>query len=285
MRIKAVLFISGILAWCSVASAQARSSVGDSAFERVPRQALIELKATVGRPFKAGVVFVNGKYLAPPYKVERFGTALRINGIQVTDQVISWDDFLKTQTGFKEESVAPSAEEEEEVVEEVVEEEDDSSSGGDDLDDLFSDNPAPKPKKTKRVRTVRKKKAAPSTKVTFDGEFKMNDRARLMVNRLNKLRTETEVTLRGGGCLFFSTRYSRISVDRGTTELLIDALPEVMKNNADYSGFSAAARSANLGYLPEAAIRELFRNRIDYLRLQERRRTMKEERTWEKLLR
>ena len=290
-KLKCVIFSAAL---CALASfAQTKEPADNSSFERVPRQALVELKATVGRPFKAGLVFINGRFIEPPYKVERYGTAFRINGIQVSGQVIPWDDFLKTQAGSKVEKVEPSASPAEpvteEVEEEVEEEVSEESSGSDDLDDLFSDDPAPaKPKKkVKRVRKVVRQAApaAPETRVVFEGDFRMNDRSRQLVARLNKLRSEIETSLRSGGCFFFSSRHSRINVDRGAADLLLDALPAVMKNNAGFPGFASAARAANLGYLPEQTLRDLFRNRIDYLKLQERRRVLKEERRWENLLR
>ena len=290
-KLKCTVFSAAL---CALASfAQTREPADNSSFERVPRQALVELKATVGRPFKAGLVFINGRFIEPPYKVERYGTAFRINGIQVSGQVIPWDDFLKTQAGSKVEKVEPSASPAEpvteEVEEEVEEEVSEESSGSDDLDDLFSDDPAPaKPKKkVKRVRKVVRQAApaAPETRVVFEGDFRMNDRSRQLVARLNKLRSEIETSLRSGGCFFFSSRHSRINVDRGAADLLLDALPAVMKNNAGFPGFASAARAANLGYLPEQTLRDLFRNRIDYLKLQERRRVLKEERRWENLLR
>ena len=292
IKLKCTVFSAAL---CALASfAQTKEPADNSSFERVPRQALVELKATVGRPFKAGLVFINGRFIEPPYKVERYGTAFRINGIQVSGQVIPWDDFLKTQSGCKVEKVEPSASPAEpvteEVEEEVEEEVSDESSGGDDLDDLFSDDPAPaatKKKKTvKRVRkVVRKVEPVPETRVVFDGDFRMNDRSRQLVARLNKLRSEIETSLRSGGCFFFSSRHSRINVDSGAADLLLDSLPAVMKNNAGFPGFASAARAANLGYLPEQTLRDLFRNRIDYLKLQERRRVLKEERRWENLLR
>ena len=80
-----------------------------AAFATVPKQALVELKATVGKPFSSGLVFVNGKFLDPPYKIERYGTAIRINGVQVTNEIIPWTEFLKTQAGARIEKVDPPA--------------------------------------------------------------------------------------------------------------------------------------------------------------------------------
>ena len=77
----AAVFAALVFAASPSAGAQTKS-----AFETVPHDALVQLKATVGKPFTAGLVFVNGKFIPPPYKVERYGTALRINGQQVTGQ-------------------------------------------------------------------------------------------------------------------------------------------------------------------------------------------------------
>ena len=57
------------------------------------------LKITRGKQIKTGLVFLDGKYLPPPYVVERYGNALRINGIQVTRALIPWGRFLMTQEG------------------------------------------------------------------------------------------------------------------------------------------------------------------------------------------
>ena len=96
--VKMVKCISIVIAFALPLFAQANSK---SAFATVPKQALVELRATVGKPFSSGLVFVNGKFLDPPYKIERYGTAIRINGVQVTNEIIPWTEFLKTQGRFK----------------------------------------------------------------------------------------------------------------------------------------------------------------------------------------
>lgn len=255
-----------------------------SAFERVPKDALTALKATVGKPFTAGLVFIDGKYIEPPYTVERFGTAIRVNGKQVSGPLIPWDEFLKTQDGAKVETVsagAPTEVEVEETVEETVE----SDSDDMDLDDLFDDAPA-KPKAKRKVSRKVKKTAAPAvtTKVTFDGPFKPNDKTRAMVAKLNKIRTDTEVNLRNGGYCFFGSKYSPVTGDRGAADLLLSALPKAMKAGTDYSAFFNAASARHIAYLPADVLRDLYRNRIDYVKLQEREKSLKGERQWEALL-
>ena len=127
-----------LLSFPAVAAPEPAAKRG-AAFATVPKQALVELKATVGKPFSAGLVFVNGKFLDPPYKVERYGTALRINGIQVTNEIIPWTEFLKTQAGARVEKVdpPPAAAASAQETAPVVEESETSDSSIDDIDDLF----------------------------------------------------------------------------------------------------------------------------------------------------
>ncbi len=278
-----------------VVASAAGSAEPKRSFGTVPKQALVELKATIGKPFSSGLVFIDGKFIPPPYKVERFGTAFRINGQQVTRQVIPWDEFLKTQPGVRIEQVeiAPSAPAEsaapEPAAEETAEPADDDSDISDDFDDLFDDNP--KPKKKKAPARAAKKKPAPqpsaptvATKVVFDGTFRPNTKTKSMVDRLNKIRTDMEVLLRKGGTCFFGTRYSTVTADRAPTDMFLSAVPQAMRENSDYEDFASAVRAKGIVFLPESVLRDLFRNRLDYIKLQERARAVKEERAWEKKL-
>ena len=251
-----------------------------AAFATVPKQALVELKATVGKPFSSGLVFVNGKFLDPPYKIERYGTAIRINGVQVTNEIIPWTEFLKTQAGARIEKVdppagaAPAAEEPA-----AAEEPEDAYSLDDDLDDLFADDPKPKKKAAKpAARRAAKPKAAPqpTTTVVLDGEFKPNDKTKAMVAKLNKERTRIENVLRNGGTCFFGLRYSPITVDRLPTDMFLSSMPSVMKSNTVFESFASAARVKGINFLSETVLRDLFRNRLDYIRLMAREKAIKE---------
>ena len=94
----------------TVALAVAMMATAGLAFEPIPKASARALGVTRGKSFSSGAVFVNGKFLAPPYVVERWGTGIRINQTPVTDQVVEWTEFLKTQRGFKmtKTEVAPS---------------------------------------------------------------------------------------------------------------------------------------------------------------------------------
>ena len=174
-----ILCLAAALSFLAVAAPEPAAKRG-AAFATVPKQALVELKATVGKPFSAGLVFVNGKFIDPPYKVERYGTALRINGIQVTNEIIPWTEFLKTQAGARVEKVdPPPAAATPAPVQETapaVEEPATSDASIDDIDDLFDDDPKPKKKVAAKPAPVKRPpKAAPppqpTTTVVLDGEF------------------------------------------------------------------------------------------------------------------
>ena len=287
--VKMIKYISTAIALAVPLFAQANSK---SAFATVPKQALVELKATVGKPFSSGLVFVNGKFLDPPYKVERYGTALRINGIQVTNEIIPWTEFLKTQAGVRVEKVDPppaaAAPAPVQETASAAEETATSDSSIDDIDDLFDDDPKPKKKVAAKPAAVKRQpKAAPpqpTTTVVLDGEFVPNDKTKAMVARINKERTRVETVLRKGGCYFFGTRYTPISVDRMPAEMFLSSIPGVMKSNTAFEPFSSAARAKGITFLSEAVLRDLFRNRLDYIRLIAREKAIKEEGKWGTML-
>jgi hypothetical protein len=201
------------------------------------------------------------------------------------------DEFLKTQSGVRIEQteIEPSAPSESAAPEPVVEESEPADDISDDFDDLFDDNPKPKKKKAPARAAAKKPAPQPSaptvaTKVVFEGEFKHNLKTKAMVTKLNKMRTNLEVALRNGRAYFFGTRYSTVTADRAPADMFLAAVPQAMKENSDYEEFASAVRAKGIVFLPESVLRDLFRNRLDYIKLQERARAVKEERSWEKKL-
>lgn len=251
----------------------------------IPKESGKALGVTKGKPFSAGYVFVNGRYVEPPYVVERWGVGIRINGIPVVESVIDWSEFVKTQSGVKvTKTETPVATETPPEPEPEVEEEEDES---DSLDDLFDDDP--KPKKTKKPakkKTFRRAAPKPVTTVSysFEGDFVPNEASKKLLASINKARTEINIVLMKGGFLCFGDRYSRVMGDARTAEHFINRLPELQKKYEDQDDFIAAVRSADLVYLTEPLCVDLFRNRRDYLRLIPRREKDKKDREWKKLL-
>ena len=288
-RIGGIVSCASRLAPAIAAFALAYTTSADApakrAFETVPRQALVELKATVGKPFSSGLVFIDGKFIEPPYKVERYGTAMRINGRQVTNQLIPWDEFLKTQEGVRierTEIAAPAAASAVDVTPAAPVASYDES---DDFDDLFDDNP--KPKKSKPAvapRRVVQQAPQVQTKVIFDGVYSANAKTTAMLNRLNKMRTNLEISLRKGGACFFGTKYSSVRSDSGPANMFLQSVPMLMKTSTSFEAFSSGVRAKGIVFLSDAVLRDIYNNKIDYIKLLDRAKKVKEERKWASML-
>ena len=262
----------------------------EAAFTPAPKEAVRALKITKGKPFSSGVVFINGKFIEPPYVVERYGNVLRINKIQIANAVIDWSEFLKTQDNSvitKTEVVEEpkSAEPEPEPVAATPISTDDDD---DPLADLFDDSPAPK--KTARKQAAHhapaKKSEAPKTATTvaLTGEFDLNAKAAMMVNKINAMRTEIDASLRRGGFFCFGSTYSRVSGDRAAANKILQDVPKIMKDNSEYGPFADGIRRAGFVYFPPNLVKEMFANRVDYLVMQKRWKKVFEEQEYNSML-
>jgi len=258
----------------------------------LPKAAAKALKVTKGKMVMSGAVFVDGKYLEPPYVVERYGVGIRINKVPVTGEVIQWDDFLRTQEGARviapekpkaSASNAPALPSVPPPSLTAAQKE-----GDDSLDDLFEDDPKPK-KKTSAQKSASTSGSASTVvakmpTVEFDGEFKANDSTRAMVKKINSVRTEIDGQLRQGSLLCFGSGYSRVTGDRRTLMQFLEKMPEIQKECSSVEDFKARTRAAGLVYLGETLCEELYRNRVDYRRLQERRQKIADEQKYDKML-
>jgi len=254
------------------------ASLSASAFAPVPKESAKALQVTRGRPFSSGAVFINGKYLEPPYVVERWGTGIRINGRSVSGQVIDWNEFLKTQAGVKvampETPAAAPAPEPAPVANEDV-----SASS---LDDLFDDDPKPTKKAPAVSRSTPSVKAAPVCSLT--GEFVPNDMTKAMLARINARRTEIDRTLRAGGFICFGDTYSQVSGDSRMLLSLLQKLPEFQRNARNEQDFCGRVRNAGMVYLNEVLCMDLYRNRIDYRKLLELRAKLQKDSDMQRML-
>lgn len=307
-------------------AAAVMAAAGGFAFSPIPKDSAKALGVTRGKPFSSGVVFVDGKYVEPPYVVERWGTGIRINKIPVTGQLISWNEFLKTQDGVKIEKkvVMPAAPESESEPPKEVESEPPKETESEppkeaesepekepdqpkqaatasdvdvsSLDELFGDSPTPeKPKPSEEPkRPSPPPKASPAeepdrpktppvapktvTTYTLSGEFRRNAASRALLKRINASRTEIDKTLRAGGFICFGSKYMQVTGDKRILLLLLESLPGIQQRSESIEAFRAGVRAANLVFLNESLCDDLFRNRLDYRKLQERRELIKSER-------
>lgn len=246
------------------------------AFPSVPKASAKALGVTRGKSFTSGLVFINGKYVKPPYVVERWGTGLRINGRKISGEVIGWNEFIKTQAGVKvTKTAAPAA-----SAAPAVEQTEDESS----LDDLFDDAEKGAKKGGKKSARAPRKPAQPSVTYSFDGEFAPNATTKALVEKINAARTDIDKKLRIGGFFFFGDGYSRVAGDAGTAWKILKTLPEAQRDNESAAALASALRSAGFVFLSDALCQDLFRNRVDYRALMDRRDSWQQDAQVEKLL-
>ena len=261
------------------------ASVVASAFEEIPKGSARALGVTRGKQFEHGLVFVNGKYIDPPYIVERWGTGIRINSIPVTGQVIDWSEFVKTQDPANVTKIMPDPVAEASApVQSYSQPSYQAQSDADALDDLFDDNPAPKKAAPPPRRFVAPKPRQAAPKYELNGKFVKNEASKALVKRINDQRTEIDGILRRGGFIFFGDNYSRVVGDARTAESMLAVLPELMQREGSVNSFRGAVRANGMVYINEMLAAQIFGNKIDYRRLQERRQKLKQEREWSKLL-
>ena len=269
------------------------------AFQPIPKASARALGVTRGKSFSKGVVFINGKYLPPPYVVERWGTGIRINSTPVTGQIVDWNEFLKTQSGVKtvttepESSAAPelaAPEVEAEPTNDVQQVESAVESAEADvnsLDDLFEDDSdendvkkKPKARPVSKPKVIRKLAPPPKPRATvsyvLEGDFVPNEETRALVKRINQTRTDVDRTLRSGGFICFGDKYPNLSGDSRLLKKLLAKLPELQQQATEEAAFVSAAYAANIVYLNDTLLRELYKNRIDYLQLKRLRAKLNE---------
>ena len=275
----------GIMAMTMVLTTVAMSVF---AMPEIPLASAKALGVTKGKAFRSGLVFINGKYIEPPYVVARWGTGIRINNKPVTGQVIDWVEFLKTQPGFKvTKTEAPVAEQTPAPETGAPEPESEDSDSDASLDDLFDDDPKPKAKTAaKRKAAPRKQPAKPASSVSYsmDGEFAHNEASKALVKRINSVRTEIDRTLRTGGFICFGDSYQRVSGDSRTAYQLLEKIPEIQRDASSAESFASAARNGGMVYFTDELCHDLYRNRIDYRKLMDRREQWKKNKQLENFL-
>ena len=224
-------------------------------FEKVPDAARTALKGARGKPVRKGFVFVNGHYLQPPYVVARYGTAIFVNDVQVTGQVVSWKSFLATQPGGAPAATpAPAAPAKKATA----------------IDDLFDDG-APAAAAS-----------APAADAGGDA-FVANARSNQLLKRVNDYRTDVNKRLLNGDACFFG-RYGFVAVQQRLCRGLLDVLPEAIRDSENGAELFGRMRAKGLPYLNVNICADLIENRADYSALVERRRKEKEDEEVQKML-
>ena len=273
---------------------------GAQAFQPVPKASGKALGVTRGKAFSSGVVFVNGKYLAPPYVIERWGTGIRINNVPVSGQIVDWNEFLKTQSGVRAVPVEPPAAEDAKGAAEPKAAPSAASAeavkvSAQSLDDLFDEDPEPakdeakaEPQKAEPPAAAPAKPEAPkrATRMTYvlTGDFVPNDASKDLLGRINASRTRIDRLLRSGGFACFGDGYSAVMGDSRSLLKMLEALPGLMQDSVSEAAFCAGVRRAGLVFLDDALCKDLYRNRQDGPKLKRRCERLQMNQKWDKVM-
>lgn len=233
-----------------------------SGFEPVPEAARTALRGTRGKPFTAGLLFCDGAYVKPPYRVARYGTAIFVNDRQVTGQIVPWRAFLATQEGY----VAPVAEKPAAV---------EAKKPTTAADDLFDDAPA-QPAPGAKPSAPAAKPSAPAAEET-PVAFRANAKSAALVKKINAVRVEIQRKLKDGYICFYGARYPRVFVGPRVAKDLLAVLPEAISDAPDGAALEAAMRAKGFAFMGRELCEDLVRHRADYPKILERRRALEEE--------
>ena len=236
----------------------ALAAVAAPRFEKVPAQAQEMLKGARSKSVSTGLVFVNGHYLKPSYRVARYGTAIYVNDTQVTGQIVSWNAFLATQDGYVAPvaPVKPAAPAPKKKAEKTV-------------DDLFDDAPATAP----AAETAAEKSAAAEP----TGNFTPNAKSAALLKKVDDARVEVRHRLRDGYICFFGARYTRVYVEPRVARTLLGILPEAIRDASSGAELAAAMRTKGFPFMTRPLCEDLFENQADYLLLAKRREQIRDD--------
>ncbi|MDD4019066.1 MAG: hypothetical protein PHV28_14120 [Kiritimatiellae bacterium] len=234
----------------------------------VPEEALAELGTTLGMPQRAGFVFIEGRYLPPPYTVTRKGNGIFINRIQI-QQPVPWDAFNGAPgngTGKK----AVDADGDFEKVDAPQK----TASPGDStapqavksIDDLFADgeekpampaNAAPEPQ-------------APARTAKALGTEEVKQKKDELRANLERLRKGYEQALAQGEMFFFSQRHNRVNGNYGTARTLMGVLPKALRHAQSPQDLMARLNQGGVYFIDLGMCSALFKNKHTFPLLEER---------------
>lgn len=255
-------------------------AVALNAFEKVPAAARAALSGTRGKKaLSSGFVFVDGRYVKPPYRVARFGTAIFVNNEQVTDQIVSWKAFLAASNGGI--APAPAAKPAEAKPEPAPAA---APSAARSVDDLFDDEPAPSAAK----KPAAKPKPKPVAAEEDDGSaasFAANAQTDKMLKRVNAYRSEVHRRLSAGNVCFFGSRYGQVNVPPRLAQKLMAVLPDAVRDANDAADLHARMKQGGFAFMSKEICEDLIANRADYPALAERRRKMQSDAEFDSVVR
>lgn len=253
----------------------------------VPEEAIEALGTTAGTPQSNGFVFVEGRYLAPPYTVTRKGNGIFVNRIQV-EQPLAWTAETLTPSvspPMKKVEIEPKkseAEKENIAPESSLPMQDASASttnvtpaaaeakpvdapAGNTLDSLFGEGPAKQASEDKKEGVVEKKATPVILTQKQKDEFRQ---------KLDMIRMRFELGLAQGEIFLFNYKNGRINGTYGTAKTLFAVLPEAVRYAQSPQDLMSRLNQGGVYFLDINACTDLYRNKLNFMVLSDRRRAI-----------
>ena len=254
----------------------------------VTAEAIADLGCVSGVPQLNGFVFIEGRYLPPPYTVSRKGNGLFINRIQF-EQPVAWSRFDASDASGG--SVSPKK---------SVDADGDFQEVGQvaakpaavenraapekpktvkSIDDLFADEkeaaPAAKQPAAQASSAVAPQPAPaqPAAQRTPEDVKRQKDELR---TNLDNLRKGYEQALARGEVFFFGLRHSRLNGNYGTARTLMGVLPNALRQAQSPQDLLQRLNQGDIYFVDSGICTALFKNKNTFPMLEERLRNIEE---------
>ncbi|MFA7172614.1 MAG: hypothetical protein WC340_04240 [Kiritimatiellia bacterium] len=271
----------------------------------VTQAALSEMGVTYGIPQMSGFIFVNGRYLPPPYAVTRRGNAIFINRHQI-EQPVAWSYFDSSVVDTPEAIDPGELNAESNVLDQKPRGEGESAdaapakvasidalfsedvdAGADTavkeqgvqnishIDDLFTDDEPPKRPVANlfQPQPAPVKEAKPAVSQTTE---QLQEKKEILKARLDKKREFYERAIAKGELYFFNTSHNQINGNYGTARTLIEVLPGALRYSRSPSELMSFLRAGNVYFIDLTTCEALYKHKTTFPLLQQRLDNIKE---------
>jgi len=276
------------------------------AFPEVNEDAIAEMGITVGTPQLTGFVFIEGRYLPPPYTVTRKGNVLFINRIPF-EKPVAWSYFdaapnapaakkaVDADGDFQEVSAKPEKSAAAEAPAQPAASEKPKAVKS--IDDLFSDDdkkpeaktetkPAEAPAAAEKSEAPGEDAAAPkavaasvsASQRTPEDIKRLKDELKA---KLDAMRKNYEEALGRGDFFFFSAHQNRLNGNYGTARALMQVLPGALRQSQSPQELLQLLNQGNVYFVDMGICAALFQNKNTFPQLQERLQKLQEDEKYE----
>ncbi len=227
----------------------------------VTEEAIDELGSTSGTPQLNGFVFVEGRYLSPPYTVTRKGNGIFINRVQI--EQLAFQPGAPAAAGGGA-ARKPGAEDEAAAVAPAETAAPAPLKPVKSIDDLFADEGEAAPAK------VEPSPDAPR------GSGELTRQKEELRAKLDAARKSYELALGRGEIFFFSERHSRLNGTYGTGRALLGVLPGALRKAQTPEDLQQRLKQGGVHFVDLTTCAALFKHRLVFPLLEGRLRKTEE---------